>query len=145
MEIDVTNFENPEDDSIERIYYKSHATCQKSRDIKTKYYFDELGRNISISKSGKAILTKNITYNEFESPVDTDYHAHRLSRLISDYLRLLSDRKRFIFISRYYCADRISEIARMLQVSDKTVFRELTDIKEGLKALLIKEGYYHEG
>ena len=90
-------------------------------------------------------LEQYITYNEFESPVDTDYHAHRLSRLISDYLRLLSDRKRFIFISRYYCADRISEIARMLQVSDKTVFRELTDIKEGLKALLIKEGYYHEG
>ena len=89
-------------------------------------------------------LDQYITYNEFSSPVDEDYHANRLARIFSDYLRMLPDRKRFVFISRYYCSDRITDIAEMLRISDRTVFRMLTEIKAELKEILIKEGYYHE-
>ena len=89
-------------------------------------------------------LDQYITYNEFSSPVDEDYHAHRLARIFSDYLRMLPDKKRFVFISRYYCSDRITDIAEMLRISDRTVFRMLTEIKAELKEILIKEGYYHE-
>ena len=89
-------------------------------------------------------LDKYITYNEFDSPVDEDYHTNRLARIFSDYLRVISDKKRFIFISRYYCSDSISNIAEMLRISDRTVFRELSAIREELKAILIKEGYYNE-
>lgn len=89
-------------------------------------------------------LDKYITYNEFDSPVDEDYHTNRLARIFSDYLRVISDKKRFIFISRYYCSDSISNIAEMLRISDRTVFRELSAIREELKAILIKEGYHNE-
>lgn len=89
-------------------------------------------------------LERYVEYNEFESPMEQDYQSRRLSQIFSDYLRMLPDRKRFIFISRYYCSDRIVDIAEMLRVSDRTVFRELIEIREELKTVLIKEGYFHE-
>lgn len=89
-------------------------------------------------------LEQYMPYTEFESDIENEYLSRQLARLISDYLRLLPDRKRFIFISRYYCSDKISDIAQMLHVSDKTVFRELTEIKSGLKDHLAKGGYHYE-
>ena len=73
--------------------------------------------------------------------VDEDYDVYRLSRLLSDYLRKMPEKRAFIFICRYYCADRIFDIANMLKVSESTVYRELDEIKKGLCEILIKEGY----
>ena len=73
--------------------------------------------------------------------VDEDYDVYRLSRLLSDYLRKMPEKRAFIFICRYYCADRIFDIANMLKVSESTVYRELDEIKKGLREILIKEGY----
>ena len=73
--------------------------------------------------------------------VDEDYDVYRLSRLLSDYLRKMPEKRAFIFICRYYCADRIFDIANMLKVSESTVYRELDEVKKGLREILIKEGY----
>ena len=73
--------------------------------------------------------------------VDEDYDVYRLSRLLSDYLRKMPEKRAFIFICRYYCADRIFDIANMLKVSESTVYRELDEIRKGLREILIKEGY----
>ncbi|MBE6592922.1 MAG: sigma-70 family RNA polymerase sigma factor [Ruminococcaceae bacterium] len=72
-----------------------------------------------------------------------EYLINELSRLLSVYLRGLPERSAFIFICRYYCSDRISDIAAMLHVSERTVFRELGEIREGLKQFLEKEGYFY--
>ena len=72
------------------------------------------------------------------------FFTSQLARLISDYLRSLPEQSAFIFICRYYLSDRIADIAAMLHISERTVFRELTDIRNGLKELLIKEEYFHE-
>ncbi|MBE6577226.1 MAG: sigma-70 family RNA polymerase sigma factor [Ruminococcaceae bacterium] len=69
------------------------------------------------------------------------YLLEELSRVISDFLRSLPERRAFIFVCRYYCSDSISNIAQMLHTSESTVFRELTAIRNSLKELLIKEGY----
>ena len=79
----------------------------------------------------------------YEPSVADDYEVYRLSRLLSDYLRKMPEKRAFIFICRYYCSDRIVDIADMLHVSESTIFRELDAIKQGLKKLLIKEGLYH--
>ncbi len=73
--------------------------------------------------------------------VEEEYMVTRIGRIISNYLRSLSERGAFIFICRYYCSDKISDIAEMLHISESTVFRELTSIREGLKKLLEKEGF----
>ncbi len=77
----------------------------------------------------------------YEPSAADDYEVYKLSRLLSNYLRKMPEKRAFIFICRYYCADRIVDIAAMLHVSESTVYRELDEIKKGLREILIKEGY----
>lgn len=67
-----------------------------------------------------------------------------LSRALSGFLHTLNDREQFVFVCRYYYADRVSVIARMLQVSENTVTRELTSLRQALKEYLRKEGVSYE-
>ncbi len=78
------------------------------------------------------------------SSAEEDYMISQLGSIINDYIKTLSDREEFIFICRYYCSDRISDIAEMLHVSERTVFNELTAIRRGLKKILVQEGYFNE-
>lgn len=75
---------------------------------------------------------------------DTDSltDAKELGRVISDFVRSLSDRRMYIFMSRYYFARPIGEIARLLDCSESTVNKEIAAIKADLKERLEKEGYF---
>ena len=68
--------------------------------------------------------------------------AKELGRVISDFVRSLSDRRMYIFMSRYYVARPVKEIARLLGCSESTVNKEIAAIKRGLRQMLEKEGYY---
>ncbi len=78
------------------------------------------------------------------SSAEEDYFVGEVSKVISEYLRELPERGAFIFICRYYCSDKISDIADMLHVGERTVFRELTAIRDGLQKRLREEGYYND-
>lgn len=67
--------------------------------------------------------------------------ARELGRVISAYIRSLPKRRRYIFMSRYYMARPIGEIAKLLGCSESTVNKEIAAIKRGLKEALEKEGY----
>ncbi len=73
--------------------------------------------------------------------VDADFDAERLGRVISDFVRSLSERKQFIFMSRYYVADPIDTIADDLNLSRSMVNKELAAIRRALKEKLESEGY----
>ena len=73
--------------------------------------------------------------------VDSRLDAKELGRVISDFVRRLPQRRRFIFMSRYYIARPIKEIARLLDCSESTVNKEIAIIKRDLKEKLKKEGY----
>ena len=68
---------------------------------------------------------------------DTD----ELAQLISDFIRTLTERRMYIFMSRYYFARPIDEIARLLGCSRSTVDKEIAFIKRELFEKLTKEGY----
>ena len=70
-----------------------------------------------------------------------EFEAKRLGKLISDFARSLTPRRRYIFISRYYAAQPIDTIAQELSLSRSTVNKELAAIRANLKATLEKEGY----
>lgn len=70
-----------------------------------------------------------------------EVNAKELGRVISDFVRSLSDRRMYIFMSRYYFARPIKEIARLLKCSESTVNKEIAAIKRDLKEKLEKEGY----
>ena len=67
--------------------------------------------------------------------------ARELGRVISAYIRSLLKRRRYIFMSRYYMARPIGEIAKLLGCSESTVNKEIAAIKRGLREALEKEGY----
>ena len=72
---------------------------------------------------------------------EADFDSENLGRILSDFLRSLNQRKRYIFMSRYYVADPIERIARELNVSRSTVNKELAAIRKHLKEKLESEGY----
>lgn len=72
----------------------------------------------------------------------SEVNANELGRVISDFVRALPDRRMYIFMSRYYFARPIKEIARLLKCSESTVNKEIAAIKRDLKEKLEKEGYF---
>ena len=80
---------------------------------------------------------EEIIADESDSSAETD----ELARLLSDFVRLLPDRRMYIFMSRYYFARPIGEIASLLCCSESTVNKEIAVIKRDLKEKLKKEGY----
>ena len=71
----------------------------------------------------------------------TDFDAARLGRVISDFVRSITERRQFIFMSRYYVADSIDTIASDLSLSRSMVNKELAAIRNALKEKLESEGY----
>ena len=72
----------------------------------------------------------------------SEIDAKELGQVVSDFLRSLSDRRMYIFMSRYYIARPIKEIARLLNCSESTVNKEIAIIKHNLSKKLEKEGYF---
>lgn len=67
--------------------------------------------------------------------------SYRLGKIINDFVHGLSRRERFIFISRYYMANTVDQIAKTLHVSRSTVNKELATIRKKLKETLESEDY----
>ncbi len=73
---------------------------------------------------------------------EAGYAAKELGRMISNYLRTLTERGQYIFIGRFYMAETMEHLARRLGVGVGTVHREIVKIKQGLKAHLERNGVY---
>ena len=65
----------------------------------------------------------------------TEQEANRLGELLSGFVDTLSDRRAFVFMSRYYLCRPIAEIARKLGCSESTVHKEIAVIKQMLQQL----------
>ena len=76
-----------------------------------------------------------------EMSIDEEMAIAELSRILNDYLKGLSDREQMLFVCRYYYADKIATLAKMLQAGERTVYRELSELREGLRVHLEKEGF----
>ncbi len=76
-----------------------------------------------------------------DGDAETDFDAAQLGQVITAFVRSLSERRQYIFMSRYYGAEPIDTIARDLGVSRSTVNKELAAIRGTLKEKLESEGY----
>lgn len=103
--------------------YRSQHT-QKSVPPALSVSFDDLG-----------------DYPDQDNAEESSELSKHLGKLINEYLVTLDDRKRYIFISRYFYARPIEQIATILGVSRGTVNREIALIKQTLREYLAKEGY----
>ena len=76
-----------------------------------------------------------------DEDIASDFDADRLGRVISDFVRSLSERRQFIFVARYYAAEPIDSIANNLRLSRSMINKELAAIRTALKEKLESEGY----
>ncbi len=115
-------------------------------------FLSKIIRNISVNKYKHSHAQKRIPSEltvsleelaeciEGIAPESEEEAVTKVSEVINAYLFSLPQRNRFIFVCRYYYADPVSTIAKMLDISDKTVYRELSGMREGLRKALEKEG-----
>lgn len=66
--------------------------------------------------------------------------AREIVRVLNDWLRELDANDRFMFVCRYYYADTVSYISDLLDVSNKTVYRRLSELRSQLRQRFEKEG-----
>ena len=74
--------------------------------------------------------------------VEEAYEAKEIGRLITEYLKQLSERQRYIFIDRYYLAEPVEKTAAELSISVRTAYNEIEKIKQGLKDYLERNGVH---
>ncbi len=115
-------------------------------------FLSKLVRDIAIDRYKKKTRQKRIpsemtvSMNELNellqggtSP-EREYFAEELGRLVNEYVKSLPERRRYIFIERYYLFAPMERIASELGIGVSTVHRETEAIKKGLKAHLEKNG-----
>ena len=110
------------------------------RRIAIKRYHSNLKQNV-IPSEMTVSLSELEGFVAGDEDVGAEFDAERLGHIISDFVRSLSERRQFIFMSRYYVADPIDTIASDLSLSRSMVNKELAAIRSALKEKLESEGY----
>ena len=111
-----------------------------TRRIAIKRYHSKTRQNV-IPSEMTVSLSELEDFVASDGDVAADFDAQRLGRIISDFIRSLSERRQFIFMSRYYVANPIDTIANDLGLSRSMVNKELAAIRCALKEKLESEGY----
>lgn len=75
------------------------------------------------------------------SDPEKEYHAKELGLIISNFLKMLPERERNIFIGRYFFLHSIAEIAERMHLKENYTASILLRIRSKLKIQLQKEGY----
>ena len=78
----------------------------------------------------------------YDGELDTNLVVEDIVRVLNKCLAQETRRKQFVFICRYYYADSIANIATSLGMSEKTVARELAQVRANLRTAFEKEGYF---
>lgn len=130
-------------------YLATWNAIPSSRPNILKAFLTTLMRRIAINRYHSNLRHSEMTValSELEDflsddeSVDSQFDARELGRVISDFVRRLPQRRRFIFMSRYYAAEPIYTIAKELHLSRSMVNKELAAIRKALKEKLESEGY----
>jgi RNA polymerase sigma-70 factor (ECF subfamily) len=88
------------------------------------------------------VSMEDLAYTLHSGDTAGAYDAKELGRVISDFVRSLPQKQRYIFMERYYMAGSVSDIAKALRLTESAVYKELTKIKLGLKMHLERNEIY---
>lgn len=119
-------------------------------------FLARIARNIAVDRYREKTASKRIPsemtvsldeLNEclsYDPSVEEDTLVKGISSVLNEFLKTLPEREKFTFVCRYYYADSVENIAKMLQVTERTVFRDLAKTRARLKELLEKAGFHYE-
>lgn len=132
-------------------YFSTWNKIPPNRPTYLQMFLSKIMRDVSISRYRKNRSKKHIpseltvSMEELgdcivsEADVEEDLAIRELARLLNGFLKSITKRQRFIFVCRYYYCDSVKAIASMLEVSPKTVYREIERIRLDLRDALSKE------
>ena len=87
-----------------------------------------------------ADIDEVLGFATYADDIENTVNERDFDRILNDFIRGLDRQGRAIFIRRYFCCDKISDIARTLGQSPASVSMKLSRIREKLKKYLIKKG-----
>lgn len=112
-----------------------------------------IAKNLSLKKLREKTALKRsgitVALDELDEAIGCDglqkhLDAKRLGKLIDSFLDTLDNENRRLFIKRYWFCCETSVLAEEFGLSENTVHKRLSRIRQKLKAYLIKEGAYDE-
>lgn len=132
-------------------YLKVWQSVPPVRPRNLRTYLSKIIRNNAVDRYDESRRQKRIPadacdpLDDFDHVIgsyslDDEIEAERIGNIINSYLESLSDRSLYIFMSRFYYAMPLSDIARRLGVSLSTVNKELAAMKNELRAKLTDGG-----
>ena len=139
------------EECLDDTYIAAWEAIPPDRPINLRAYLTTIVRRIAINRYNEKNRKKRVPSNMTLAIEELEYilgecdssqfDAEHLGEVISEYLKTLSKRQRYIFMSRYYAAEPVDKIAEDLALSRSSVNKELSKMREGLKNALEKEGY----
>ena len=121
------------------------------RPLSLSAYVIRVCKNISISRLRANMAQKRSGYevalDELSEAIGTQtleetLAARELGQAIDRFLDTLNAESRVIFLRRYWYGDSIADIARLVSLSENTVYVRLSRSRAKLREHLKKEGYY---
>ena len=138
------------EESENETYWKAWEAIPPQRPRHLFAFLAKLCRNISLHRldwlnAGKrnaeiVALTAELEQCIPDAAAERSYEARELGGILSDFLRTTSRENRVIFVRHYFFAEPVSDISRLLGVSESKVKMSLLRTRNELKQYLEKEG-----
>lgn len=144
------------EEALNDTYFGAWNTIPPQKPTVFQLFLTKIMRNTAVSKFRRKNAAKRkpsemtVSLEELAQLVPTapsaeeEYLLRELAQRLNAYLGGLESRDEFAFVARYYCFDKIQDIADMLHTSERTVYANLKRMRSELKEILLKEGFSYE-
>ncbi len=123
-----------------------------SRPVMFQAFITRIMRNIAINRykqkhsQGSVPSEMTVSMEELlsslkdEEPFEEDSEQGELEQIINDFVHSLDEKQQYIFIGRYYMADKVKTIAEELSMTESGVYKELGRLRASFKSYLERNG-----
>lgn len=109
------------------------------RRISINRYYSESAKRKIPSEMTRSMEECSDYISSFDS-LDDKITAKELGAMMNDFVNNLPEKKRYIFMGRFWFFDPVKDIAAELKTSESNVYKEIAKIKAELKEYLEKRG-----
>ena len=132
-------------------YLGTWNSIPPSKPNSLQVFLSRIMRNVAIDKYRERSAAKRIPSEligsleelgdtlSYDGSAEEEAAVSAVAEELNRFLRELDERDQFIFVCRYYYCDTVSDLSKMLSVSERTVFRAIFRMREELRERL-KEG-----
>lgn len=125
--------------------WKSIDKFDEERQSSLRIYFYGIARNVAVDRYRKLSKNETLPLDDLltanEENIEVDFDKKQAEEILHKVVDEMEEYDRSIFILRYFYFEKISEIARKLNLTNKKVENSLYRGKEKLKNSLLKGGF----